>query len=394
MAGGAGGTGFSGPKSANIRSPVTDAQAQQAYEANQAALAQQQAFLQSVQAQNGLQNQTNVFNQLQNTANGVGPNPAQAMLANTTGANVANQAALMAGQRGAAANPALIARQAAMQGANIQQQAAGQGAALQAQQSQGALGQMGAMANQQAGQQAAATGAVTAGQNAQQQNLLNSISGVNNANVSMQNSINDSNAAMARQGMAGQQALMGSLMGAAGSAMMGAEGGQVEISPVTQRPRLSTDPLAIETTKIAKPKEKEPDKIISGGGTMRAMPMAAQGGSATALPQKPVNHIAAYFMAEGGAVPALLSPGEKYLPPQAVQAVQQGASPMQVGQTVPGTPKVGGAKNSYANDNVQATLQEGGIVIPRSVTQSAKPDAKAEAFVRAVLAKQKLPPKR
>lgn len=72
--------------------------------------------------------------QYQNIANGTGPNPAQAALNNATGQNVANQAALMAGQRGAGANVGLLARQAAMQGANTQQQAIGQSAEMQAQQ--------------------------------------------------------------------------------------------------------------------------------------------------------------------------------------------------------------------------------------------------------------------
>lgn len=72
--------------------------------------------------------------QYQNIANGTGPNPAQAALNNATGANVANQAALMAGQRGAGSNVGLMARQAAQQGAATQQQAVGQSAEMQAQQ--------------------------------------------------------------------------------------------------------------------------------------------------------------------------------------------------------------------------------------------------------------------
>lgn len=77
--------------------------------------------------------------QLRGIANGTGPNPAQAMLNQATGQNVANQAALMAGQRGAGANVGLIARQAGQQGAGIQQNAAGQGATMQAQQQLNAI---------------------------------------------------------------------------------------------------------------------------------------------------------------------------------------------------------------------------------------------------------------
>jgi hypothetical protein len=95
-------------------------------------------------------------------------------------------------------------------------------------------------------------------------------------------------------------------------------------------------------------------------------------------------------MAKGGTVPALVSPGEKYLSPQAVQQVKQGANPMSVGESIPGKPKISGAKNSYVNDVVKKDLKEGGIVIPRSVTQSKDADKKADEFVRHVLGKNKL----
>src|ERR1700679_261280 len=108
-AGGFKGTGVSGPNTA-----VSQGQIDQSYQQNQQAL----------QGQNGLGNQSQVYGQLQGVANGTGPNPAQAQLAQATGANTANQAALMAGQRGSAANVGLLARQAAQQGAANQQAAA------------------------------------------------------------------------------------------------------------------------------------------------------------------------------------------------------------------------------------------------------------------------------
>src|ERR1043165_2497619 len=117
------------------------AQINTAYSQTQAGIKQQQDFLNALNGQNGLANQSNVFgqqqalaNQLQNLGNGVGPNPALAQLAQATGQNVAQQSALMASQRGASANPALLARLAAQQGAGIQQNAVGQAATLQAQQ--------------------------------------------------------------------------------------------------------------------------------------------------------------------------------------------------------------------------------------------------------------------
>lgn len=226
-AGGVNGTGISGPSTANILNPTTVDQANTAYTGAQNSLAQQQAFLQATQAQNGLQNQSNVYNQLQGVVNGTGPNPAQAQLAQATGANVANQAALMAGQRGSSANTGLIARQAAQQGAQTQQQSAGQAATLQAQQSLNALSSAGSMANTQANQQQSATNAVTSAQQGEQNAVLNGIAQQNNANVGMQSNVNSANAGLASSTMSGQQNLIGNIAGSAGSAFGMAQGGKV-----------------------------------------------------------------------------------------------------------------------------------------------------------------------
>lgn len=69
---------------------------------------------------------------------GVGPNPVQDQLNQNTGATVAAQGALAAGQRGASSNVGLMAKQIANQGAQIQQNAVGQAATLGAQQQLGA----------------------------------------------------------------------------------------------------------------------------------------------------------------------------------------------------------------------------------------------------------------
>lgn len=322
----------SGAQGTNILAPVTVDQANQALGNVNTGLSQQQQFLQALQAQNGIQNQSDVYNQLNQIAQGQGPNPAQAMLANATGTNVANQAALMAGQRGAAANPALIARQAAIQGSNMQQDAAGQAAALQAQQSLNAINNMGGMANTMVGNQANAANAYTNAALSGQQNLLNSIAQQNNANVGMQSNINNANSAANIQGGKDRNAMMGNIMSSAGKAAgMFAEGGKVGPS--------------------------------SAAG--RFLHAYAQGGKV---------------------VDALVSPGEVYLPPSQVQAVKQGADPISSGEKIPGTPKVKG--NSYANDTVPKKLEAGGIVIPNSVIQSKDPHAAAAKFVAAVLRKK------
>ena len=119
--------------------------------AQQQALSQQGALNNALSGGVGVQNsaisglqgvagqQAGLAQQYQNIASGQGPNPAMAQLNQTTGQNVANQAALMAGQRGAGANVGLMARQAAQQGAATQQQAVGQGATMEAQQRLNAL---------------------------------------------------------------------------------------------------------------------------------------------------------------------------------------------------------------------------------------------------------------
>jgi hypothetical protein len=91
--------------------------------------------------------------------------------------------------------------------------------------------------------------------------------------------------------------------------------------------------------------------------------------------------------ARGGKVPALVSPGEVYLKPKDVKKVVNGADPMKVGEHIPGKPKVGGAKNSYANDTVKKTLDEGGIVVPRSKTKGKNPSEASIKFVHAIAAK-------
>lgn len=338
--GGGKGMGFEA-QHADITNPVTKQQLDNAGTATDTGLDNQQAFLQALQQQNGLGNQSSVFNQQQAVANGQGPNPAQAQLANATGANVANQAALMAGQRGSGANVGMLVRQAAQQGANTQQQAAGQGAALQAGQSLNALNQMGGIANQQAGQQANATNAYTNAALQNQQNLLGAQGQFNNAQVGATSSMNSANGALANTVAKGEMDLVGNLAGGAGAALMEAGGG------------LITDPAAGPQSNAARHFLGQPKMM----------------------------------MAEGGQVPALVSPGEKYLAPQAVEKVAKGADPMSVGETIPGKAKVKGAKNSYANDTVPKNLEEGGIIIPRHITMGKHPGFAAKKFVDAILAK-------
>lgn len=466
LSGGAGGTGFGSPESAQIDKPATVAQANEQYKNAQDAMLQQQQFLQAVQAQNGLGNQTQVFNQLQGVTNGTGPNPAQAQLANATGANVANQTAMMAGQRGSNANVGLIARQAAMQGANTQQQAAGQSAAMQAQQSLNALNSMGSMANTQAAQQAQATQANTSAAQGEQSNILNSINGQNTAGVNMQGNINSANTSMANTRMGQQGQLMGNIMGGVGSVLGLAEGGVIpgsgEYAPIDPNAPDVFDPknqpmqpMAIQpaavapiTTPAASMPSKGPKSSIgkflhsfapstdgskaptgmnqAGDVLGKAIGTGLKGifGSAKPkdddysqsgftpeqmdesrsrrdayqagglpledVPTQPqaTNYQADFAAAYGGRVPALVSPGEQYLPPKDVKkVVKEGKDPLSVGERIPGKPQFPG--NDYRNDTVKKELKSGGLVIPNEVMQSANPHISAMKFVHAHIAKHR-----
>lgn len=346
MGGGSGGTGFS-PSNG-----TSQGQLQTAWQGSQDAMQGQQALLTALQGQNGIQNQSNVYNQLQNVASGNGPNPAQAMLNQATGQNVANQAALMAGQRGASANPGLMARQAAMQGANIQQQAAGQGATMQAQQALNALSAAGTQANTMAGQQIA-----QANQNAvSQQNEQGILQGANSNYSNNQTTLG--NTRMGQQG----QAIGGLLSGAgAGGQMLSggsglqavsgmAEGGQV---PSTMGPQSS-----IGQYLMSQAQQQSADQVI------HSQPQPAQkssGGGGAQLAQ-----LAMMFASQGGNV----------------------GSKLKAGGHVPGQAKMSG--DNLKNDTVHAMLSPGEIVIPRSVLQGKDPARGAAEFVAQVMAKKKV----
>lgn len=368
LSGGANGTGFATPTGANIVNPTNQTQINQAYNGTQDSLASQQALLAALQGQNGLGNQSQVYNQLQGVASGA-VNPAQAQFNQNTAANVANQAALMAGQRGASSNVGLIARQAAQQGGALQQQAAGQEATQQAQNQINAIGQAGQLATTQAGQQIGQTNALTQAQQAQQNALLAAQQGVNQANVSSQASINTGNTQLANTEMGAQQQMFGGA--AQGASALGglAGGGGAAAAPATAAagPSLGANYGLLGTA-----------AAFAGGGAVQG-PQSALG--QLMLGAKP--------MAAGGKVDVLLSPGEVKLTPAQVEQVKKGANPLHVGTVVPGKPKVGGAVNSYANDIVPEKAAPGTIIVPRKETKSKDPEKNSADFVAKTLAKRK-----
>lgn len=202
-----------------ITNPVTMDQIGTAYDTSQNALAQQQSFLQALQAQNGIGNQNASYQAYAGLANGTGPNPALAQLNQTTAANVSNQAALMAGQRGTSQNSGLLARQAAMSGQNIQQQAVGQAATMAAQQQLSGIAGMAGIANTQVANQAGATTGLNQAAQSEQQNLLNAQGTTNNAIANQAGSQNAANANIQVQNSKAQQGLFGGLLGGSGAAL-------------------------------------------------------------------------------------------------------------------------------------------------------------------------------
>lgn len=433
-AGGVRGTGVSGPELANIQTPTTDQQAQQAYDEAQNTLAQQRGFVNATQPGGtaALQSQQDLLAQLGQQAQGVGPNPALAQLAQTTGQNISQQGALQAGQRGSSQNTGLIARNVAQQGGQLQQQAAGQAATMAAQQQLAARQQLAQQQQAMVGQQANAVQNYSqAGQN-EQSNILNAVNAQNQAAVGNQAGMNAANTNLIGQTAAQQESFrLGSSSGA-GSAMSAAEGGVVPkmagggYAPVNQPPPTQGPMSAMgQWLKGAK---GGPQGGGSSGGAMGLIAKGAQAAynylssptaensatdrtdeqtqedysNADAALQTPgpsteedmpadnsdmtgADDMA--FAAEGGKVPAMVSPGEQYLKPKDVKKVAKGANPLSVGERIPGKPKFKG--NNYANDVVPKTLESGGIVIPNKVMQSKNPHFEAMKFVHAHIAKNR-----
>lgn len=472
-AGGAAGTGFATPQTANIEKPY-DAKAIQGAQGDvNNALTGQGALLSALQNQNGLGNQNmiqqnmnnlqqqynqanglgiqqgaisglqgaaqgiqgiagqqaNTANMYQNIANGTGPNPAQAMLNQQTGANVANQAALMAGQRGAGANVGLMARQAAQQGAATQQQAVGQGATMQANQqlnalsgltaaqqaqvgtqqalagTQQAIGGMGTgissqqmaaqnaaaqQANQVAGQQIGGTGAMTQAQLTNLGQQQNALASQNNAAVSNQNNINSGNAGLAQTGMQGQQGVVGGLMNSAGAASKlatGAQGGEVHKYAIggMAGPQSSYGQF-INNTNVAQGPEEYLTPQAGANPAAESMKKGINFG-----PKKP---------AQGDPTTPDTLAGPDAAPTGAPGSMDGGGGTMMSAKgglaSKGGHVKAQGSAqkavksgNSYDNDKVPALLSEGEIVIPRDVAMGKDPVNGAAKFVATVLAKRK-----
>lgn len=394
----------------------TASQLQTAQDLSGQALGTQQGFVNQLagQTSGAVAAQQQLQAQLQQQAQGQGPNPAAAALAQQTAANTQTGAALAAGQRGASQNAGLIARQVGQQTAATQQAGVGQAATLEAQQQLAAQGQLQNLAASQIGQVGSAEGQQTGSVLSNQGQLLNA-----------QGAQQSANAGIANTNAKGQQQIAGGVAGGLGSALFGASGGMVPsydaggaVAPAgsgpsvpsswsgrflagltnpggTNTPQQKATPVVGDSTTLSQGSSKAASgamgtlqKIfggITGGGGISATPDAsAAGAGATDLATD-----VAMVGYKGGEVKAMLSPGEKYIPPQKVAAVAKGKESLdKAGKTVPGKPKIKG--DSLKNDIVPATLKAGGVVIPNHIMQAKDPGEKARKFVEAILAKQSL----
>lgn len=343
--------------------------------------------------------------QLYNQANGLGPNVAQNQLNQTTGQNVADQAALMAGQRGSSSNVGLIARQAAQQGAATQQQATGQAATLRSQQQLAAQQNLSSLLNNTANQslqgQSIAQGAQASQNTAINQGSLG-VQGINaNTAQSNANAVNTTTGGL----LSGGTSVLSSL------ADGGLIGDQSYSNPSISLPSETPSDVGVSMPGDSSSSGGKSDSGGGAAGLMGLLALMAKGGDTSNLtnaPQSfdttnssygPQSQFGQFLLAtgpqgtgsyaKGGRVNALVSPGEKFLKPKDVEKVKRGANPMKVGETIPGHPLVGGAKNSYYNDIVPKKLDVGGIVIPRSATKSKNPERTSTEFVSKVLSKRK-----
>lgn len=430
---------FSGDKgsqfqagSTPIQSGVDPSQLSSLYGQAQGGLGQQQAFVNALNAQNGIGNLGSVFSQQQDLANqlnlqaqGGGPNPALAMLNQATGQNVANQAALLGSQRGVSQNPALIGRQAAQVGANTQQQAASQGAILQAQQQLAAQQQLSAqqtqmagVAGNQIGYQAGALNNLNQGTQSEQQLLQSALANKNAQNVAMQSNINNANSGVAQVNAGTQGNLVGSLISGTGAAVIGKAMGGIIGNPGFHLP-VAHMLAGGRTPFMAGGGEVGPQSVF--GQYLASWPQGGDTGAAPNIGMTPMADLSGVRQSGQKLNSQMQQLGQRagdyvrtdHSTPQTdagFQMPQFGGAGNQVAGSVPTfgapgsyTPKpynfeLGGkipgqareAGDSYSNDTVPIMASPGEIVLPRSITMGPNAAENAAAFVQGVLHGRKM----
>lgn len=424
-----------------VQAGTNNSQLNNSYSGVQTGLQYQQSLANTLgpQAAIAAQNQNDLALRLNAEANGQGPNVAENELSQATGNNISNQAALMAGQRGASSNVGLIARNAARQGADIQQNSAGEAATLQAQQQIAAQQGEANLAGAQIAQAGQAGNNASSAQISEQNTLQGANTSYNNTNANVQGNINSTNAqtAAANQNKAGN--LVGGLLSGASSvaASLGlAKGGLVTKEKYAEGGEVSA-PCSVSDGYMKK---------MAKGGLVGNPLVSYQGYSGNA-PQSFAGQYLNGGASSGGSSPSMA--GVSSLPQYVDEGIGKGSGKKAssdssssagtgtaLGSTegdystltsdeaassrgdlstlVPDALAMGGKvgrklaanggkvkasssdqkavakNNSYSNDKIPALLSEGEIVIPREITMHKMAPEKAAAFVRKELAKKRV----
>ncbi len=333
-------------------------------------------------------NQSDLAKQLLAQSQGQGPNIANLQLQQATNQNNQQGAAAIASQRGM--NPALAARIIANQTATNNQNAAGQSGVLRAQQQLAAQQGLANVYGQQAGESEANLGRLTQAQTA----ATSTNAGIAQSNANQNGSI------------------AGGLLGGAASFLAAAHGGEIE-SPDKHLERLlisigsKVHPVHLAgggdifggMTDVGggtfgpafsaayKPQAKKAsDPLLGATDIQSADPVIGNSGvsglpgAATSNAINPLETNQTFIAAHGGLVPAMISPGERVIPPHLVEAVRSGKKKAsEVAPKVPGKAKKKG--DSLENDTVPAKLAEGSVVVKRTKADN---DADVREFLLAI----------
>lgn len=382
---------------------------------------------------NALAGQGTLAQQLQAQANGQGPNIANLQLQQATNQNNQNAAASLGSQRGM--NPALAQRIISQQQATNNQNAAGQSGVLRAQQQLAAQGALGNVYAQQAQEGAQNLNTLTQAQTAA--NNSNAAAAGQNAQIGggLVGGILGGGAAalgLAKGGKVTPEHHLSQMLISAGHLIkpkkyaFGTDDGGVEASYVaedsaagggidpshtdTPASQLITqsyngpDPAnqvvdtanAVSEANPIQANAKKPGAFGTGfanatkGGMGAAMAPVASPAFANVPPPQltqpnQISGLAPLLRAHGGKVPAMVSPGERFIPPQYVEAVKTGKiKASKVAPKFPGKAKVKG--DSEENDNIPKSLEEGGVVVPRTKADN---DSDAREFLQAIQADKK-----
>jgi len=354
-------------------------------------------------------NQSDLAKQLLAQSQGAGPNIANLQLQQATNQNNQQGAGMIASQRGM--NPALAARIIANQTAMNNQNAAGQSGVLRAQQQLAAQSGLANVYGQQAGESEANLNRLTQAQTAATSENANAAQSNANQNGKIGGGILGGAASflgLAEGGQVGDprkhlERLLISI-GSKVHPMHFDNGGDVDpshqdLSAADAIAGAQSAPALFQTPPGADPLEgtvgnanldqaqnaTAPNKPSHGSfaaGFNQAMgntptrpvppPSPLFGNVSTAIP-----HLS---FAGGGMVDAMISPGERVIPPHLVEAVRKGKKKASdVAPKVPGKAKVKG--DSEANDIVPAKLAEGSVVVKRT---KAGNDSDAREFLLAL----------